>query len=193
MNISMDIGSTASDFGSVFRTAKPQQSDFGEALAGGASGAPDEEERKKSIGIGFPNQLSAEEQHRVDTLKNQAMQIASQSDGEMTASQQAQVKAIEQQVSDITGMPMSENLVDKAKKVAEDTKKVTDQTKAEQEEALTASNQIDSQSFADLQGFGDQSGLGAEGQTGLQMLQQNALVTQIKSVDLGRSSLRNGL
>jgi len=171
MNVSMDVGTSYSDFGSTYRKVKSPEKDFG-GQVNNLAADPEEKKGKgqSAVTFSFPNQLSAEEQQKVDALKNQAMQIAAQAKEGLSSGQMAQIKAIEQQIGKITGMPMSENLGEAAKKVAE-------QAKAE--------NQL-SQDMEEVQSQQSASQMGEEkagdmsAQSGTQMLQQKASMTAIK-------------
>ena len=112
------------------------------------------------------------------------MQIASQAEDGMTSGQEAQIKSIQQQIKDITGMPMSEDLVHKAKRTVEQNRvDQTDQLKPE-EQAEEDVQQMDALGSGMM---------AADGHPGMQMLRQNSLVTQIKEMGFGKSAFAGKL
>lgn len=171
MNVSMDSGlnKTASAYKrvkdstaeAIFKTKKKKK-----------NGKSDE-----SIGMGLPNQLSREEQQKVDNLKNQAMQIASKAEGGLTPVEAAQIKGIEKEIGKITGMPMHEGLTYKTKKIAESN-------------ALEKQKQINAEkNFMEQEAKSDMAGkTGLVNDPGMQMLQQKSLVTNIKLLNAGSSN-----
>ncbi|MGE4290688.1 MAG: hypothetical protein AB7E32_00635 [Desulfovibrio sp.] len=172
MNVSLDTWSGFADICKTTRTAA-QGKDFGEELAAAPAG---EEDRQQTAGLSFPGQLSKEEQQKVENLKTQAMQIAAQADGGLSAGDESRIKAIEQEINKITGMPVSENLSAKAKHVAEE-------GRLEKQNELRDEDQLREQEAAfEQSGFKE---MDLSGQPGMAVLQQKALVTAIRTAGLG--------
>ena len=183
MDVSLNIGAGSQNLAHSIREAQGVQKDFGDALNNSQVGEKEEEKKQQAL-LPFPNQLSVEEKHKVDQLKAQAMQIASQAEEGLTSSQEAQIKSIQQQIGDITGMPMSENLAESAKKLAE-------QNKVEKKSALNAEEDTELRAEqARMMSGGDDETAQHAGQG---MLEHNALVTKIKSMNLKKSSFSGKL
>lgn len=133
-----------------------------------------------ACGFSIPNQTSKEEEARVESLKALAQQIASQAEGTLSPTQEAQIKDIQKEIRKITNLPMGENLVQSAKLQAQ-----ANQHQAEingeydedaesliQEEAMQAEND---------------DPLGLAGQPGKQMLHNKAFVTSVRTAGRGLS------
>ncbi|BCS88647.1 hypothetical protein [Pseudodesulfovibrio sediminis] len=172
MNVSMDL--FTSSMGLVRQTTTDRVSNEGSDRTFRSIAEREEEKKQQeqSAGLPFPGQESQEDRSRIESLKSQAQQIASQADGELSSGQKSQLKAIQQEIGKISGMPMTENLVESAKKEAE-------QRKIELDTEQDVYAQSLSQDMEQL--FGDSAQMNMAGNPGLQMLQQNALVTSIKS------------
>lgn len=130
-----------------------------------------EQQSEHTPGLPFPGQETPEERQRIEQLKNKAMQIASQAEGELTSEQEAQIKDIQQEIGKISGEPMSENLAAKAKEAAK-------QNKLE-EEYIPEEDSKPEDNMGQFGEAGSEFGFGQNG-PGMGMLRQNALVTSIK-------------
>ncbi|WP_027178940.1 hypothetical protein [Maridesulfovibrio bastinii] len=131
-----------------------------------------------SAGIAFPGQLSREEQQKIDNLKNEAMQIASNSQGGLTPAEEGRIKRIENEIGKITGMPMHENLTNKTRKIAENNK-LEQQGKADEKKDEQKSMQMRSDPASQSD---------AAAGSGMNVLQQKAFYTNIKLMNSGSSS-----
>ncbi|MEF2232388.1 MAG: hypothetical protein V3571_15755 [Pseudodesulfovibrio sp.] len=138
----------------------------------------EKEEQSSTPGIGLPGSVSQQERQEMELLRNKAMQIASQAEGELSPDQEREIKAIQDRLSELGGMPMSENLTQAAKDTAKQnqTEKLM---QGEAEDAREAS--ADESRMTD----GEDGGLNP----GMQMLRRNALVTSIKGAS-AQGSLR---
>ncbi|WP_419786768.1 hypothetical protein [Pseudodesulfovibrio sp.] len=126
------------------------------------------------VGIGAPGP-TPEQQRKIERLKNEAMQIAAKSEGELTAGDESRIRNIQGQIRKLGGMPMSENVAAQAKQSAKSNKiKLADP--AETGKAKTGDNQ-----FQTMNGGEWNNGSLSVGQ---QMLHQQALVTAIKGTGL---------
>ena len=186
MDISFDVGSSFADASRHLRSIGPESKTFDEALSKNVTDLPEEEEKKKSPGLPFPSHPVAGEREEAERLKSQAMQIASQANGELTPSQEAQIKAIEKEVGEISGMPMTESLVDKAKEMAK-------QNKLEGEKAQSGETGAETTDPKEPQATLGQPGADPQGQAGQQMLHNNALATKIKSLGMGHNMMGSQL
>lgn len=173
------------------RTALTRPNDFNKIVARNIDEQQAEKEQAEGRGqaepgLSFPGQLSREEKQRIENLKSQAMQIASQGEDGLTAGQMSQIKAIEQEISNIGDMPMSENLMEKAKGVAEANQK---DKVAQGGQAEPDGQTEDEQAFAEemLAATGDDPK--GDGGPGMAMLRQRALVTAIKGFASGGAGL----
>jgi len=140
-----------------------------------------EKEEGQNVGGWVPGGQSAEEHHRMEMLKEKAMQIAAQAKDGLTPGQEAEIKDIEKEIGKIANMPMSEGLSRKAKQVAESAKAEQD-VQAREEDLLQSHSE-------ELQW--DENGT-SQFQTvpGLAMLQSNALVTAVKGMSATSTALK---
>jgi hypothetical protein len=134
---------------------------------------------EQSAGVAFPGQVSKEEQQKIDNLKNEAMQIASNSEGGLTPAEEGRIKRIENEIGKITGMPMHENLTYKTRKIAENNA-LEKQGKADEKKNEQKSMQMRSDPASQSD---------AAAGSGMNMLQQKALYTNIKLLNSGSSPL----
>lgn len=184
MNVSMDVGSAFPEVGWPAQSSASRQKGFEQEFRNSVEETEEEKKEKHAATLDFPGQLSKEEQHKVEQLKAEAMQIASQSEDGLTSGQEAQIKSIQQQIKDITGMPMSEDLVHKAKRTVE-------QNRVDQTDKLKPEEQAE-EDVQQMDALG--SGMmAADGHPGMQMLRQNSLVTQIKGMGFGKSAFAGKL
>ena len=152
--------------------ARPRAQGF-DGLVARSIDEQEEEARKGETatpGIGMPGAVSEQERQEMELLRNKAMQIASQAEGDLTPGQEAEIKSIQHRINELGGMPMSENLTQAAKETAKQNQFQKRMENAEPEPTDMAVGE-----FQTLDG--EDGALNP----GLQMLQRNALVTSIKS------------
>lgn len=140
-----------------------------------------EKEEDQSVGGWIPGGQSAEEHHRMEMLKEKAMQIAAQAKDGLTPGQEAEIKDIEKEIGKIANMPMSEGLSRKAKQVAESAKEEQD-LQAREEDIF----QSESKEFQ----WDENSTSQFRTMPGLAMLHNNALVTAVKGMSAASSALK---
>ena len=121
-------------------------------------------------GLGLPGSVSEQERQEMELLRNKAMQIASQAEGELTPGQEAEIKSIQDRLKELGGMPMSENLTQAAKETAKYNQL--------QKRMWNDETELSDQAMGEFQALDGEDGAL---NPGLQMLQRNALVTSIKS------------
>lgn len=177
MNISFNTEMSPVGIGNVGRESTPKG--FDECVR--AIREKEEEEASKPGWL--PGGQSQEEHHRMEMLKDKAMQIASQGEDGLTPSQMAQIKDIEKEIGKIANLPMAEDLSAKASKVAEQSRVDLDR---EMEQADEDQFQARVNEF---QGLEDGTASSLNG-AGMGMLHQNALVTAVKSMSATSSSLK---
>lgn len=132
-----------------------------------------EAENSPSPGLPFPGQETREERMRIEQLKNQAMQIASEAEGGLSTEQESRIKAIEQEIRKISHQPMAEDLSGKAKKMAEQNRVDLEEAAGQEKEFQARMDELDE---SDSKTSGESLGAGGA------MLRQNALVTAIRSL-----------
>lgn len=130
---------------------------------------------KPSGGFGLPGQLSKEEQQKVDNLKNEAMQIAENSEGGLTAAEESRIKHIEGQIGKITKMPMKESLSYKTRKIAE--KNQLEKGNPAESDKTKGTDPMEQAASADE--------AAKTGKTGMNILERKAMFTSLKLAGVG--------
>ena len=140
-----------------------------------------EKEKSQPAAGWMPGGQSAEEHHRMEMLKDKAMQIASQAKDGLTPGQEAQIKDIEKEIGKIANLPMSENLSRKAKQIAESAKKEQDLQAREEDMFQSESKELQL----------DENGTSLfQAAPGFNMLHSKALVTAIKGMSASSTALK---
>ncbi|WP_319582982.1 hypothetical protein [uncultured Pseudodesulfovibrio sp.] len=181
MNISGDLTSSPYGFADLVTKARAGRED-GVSKDLFVSIAEEEEKQRQGANQGavsLPGGMSQEDRDKVEMLKSKAEAIASQAENGLTSGQEAEIRHIQKQISQISKMPMGENLVAKAK----------DQAQARKAENESFDDQNDpTKDRRDGQLPGDPNRLDMADQPGNRMLQQNAFVTSVKTAGAGLGS-----
>lgn len=182
MNVSSSTDSFFLDVGKTIPRTASQQKGV-DAYARSIEEQQKEKEDAAPHNMGLPGQESSQDRQRIESLRNQAMQIASQAHNGLSASQEAQIKDIERKIGKLSNLPMNENISNQAKKAAEE-------NKIQQEQPIEDETMEQFQTQSEELQSGDASLTGFEGQPGMKMLHQNALVTAIKSSGIKASDFK---
>jgi hypothetical protein len=178
MNISGDL--TASPLGFLDVVTKAREvRDEGISKDSFVSIAAEEERQRQEAQPGsaaVPGGMSEEDRSRIEMLKSRAEAIAAQGEDGLTAGQEAEIRDIQKQISQISKLPMGENIVAKAK----------DQAAARKAENQAFGGQEDQdQKGRDDRMPDDPDRLDMADQPGNRMLRQNAFVTSVKTAGAG--------
>ncbi|MGE4422595.1 MAG: hypothetical protein AB7D39_09875 [Pseudodesulfovibrio sp.] len=187
MNISGDLTSSAYGFENIISKARTGREEEGVSKDLFVSIAAEEERQRQEAqpgAVAMPGEMSEEDRSRVEMLKSRAEAIAAQGEDGLTAGQESEIRDIQKQISQISKLPMGENIVAKAK----------DQAAAKKAENQAFGGQEDQeQKGRDDLMPDDPDRLDMADQPGNRMLRQNAFVTSVKTAGaaLGASSFKS--
>lgn len=181
MDITATTGAALFDEAIPIRRASSGQGGFDKLVCRSIDDQEEEQRAKDSSGdtggIGLPGP-SSEQQKEIERLKNEAMQIAAKSDGELSTGDESRIRDIQSKIRKLGGMPLSENVAEQAKQSARQNRIEMPDDSGEEEQAGAGRFQT-----AD----GEWNAGSKEG--GL-MLRQKALVTAVKSAGLQASDFK---
>ncbi|MGL1862620.1 MAG: hypothetical protein OCC46_08870 [Pseudodesulfovibrio sp.] len=183
MTIGIDTHSIFPNMEQNARDASKRVREINEVGSGGASGKESVEDKPK-FEVTFASMqrdLTAEEQRRVEFLKNLLIQTLTMAQGDPSDAQKKQIREAEDELEKLTGVKMRtriSNITDKmpGKDEDEDEDKIK-----EKEKQLQQAQGIDPKKAI-------HNSVPVEGQTlspGMQMLRNNALATSLKTLDFG--------
>ncbi len=181
MTIGIDTHSIFPNMEQNARDASKRVREINEVGSGGASGKESVEEKPK-FEVSFASlqrDLTAEEQRRVEFLKNLLIQTLTTAQGDPSDAQKKQIREAEDELEKLTGVKMRtriSNITDKMPGKDDD----EDEDK-EKEKQLQQAQGIDPKEAI-------HNSVPIEGQAlspGMQMLRNNALATSLKTLDFG--------